>query len=618
MLSPLLIIGVGGAGGKTIRAMKQELNRILESSGYRDGIPAAWQFLQIDTTYDGVDFPAPMLPADEFHCVVPSGAGYEDVLTSITGRGNLSDQQTVLSGWGVPVTPIAINCGAGQTRAIGRVVIAADSHNTYQAIQRSISKMLAPGAMAELASAAVSLGLRGPVNIPQAIIISSLGGGTGSGMFMDVAELLKRATSQNWAQYSTSFLYTPEVFRSLGPAGRSIPMNALAAMNELIAGQWMGLSENTETLYRKFSLIPQGMEGKEHIGSSTNILLRATSTWSSKNPNTMISETMDDLFLKFGIEFSDAISTDRVLEFLDDHVSDSYLKTPVILEDSGLAPENFNAHYSLQCPFWANPSLIDPILEAVERSKSHSQTWAQFWDGRRARPLVESIPFETEIRRSIITGWFVATLFGMRKVRPLPTGRTVQIWNPTLKTPDWSSFSSPLIATHNEDSRHESWVIPQLLVSAGIALAEFGKTGNPEFINGYRLLKYLGREVTTSFKNRDTWNANGDGDLLPTGERSKSNYLMRWVESGELPKENGELLKVLQVSLALTPDRAEALIKTVQLLRTEYDNIWNEMSSRAWHDLPETWELKEDIDQALSDIAEYVNQPRPSSSSTSD
>ena len=76
-------------------------------------------------------------------------------------------------------------------------------------------------------------------------------------------------------------------------------------------------------------------------------------------------------------------------------------------------------------------------------------------------------------------------------------------------------------------------------------------------------------------------------------------------------------LKALQASLALTPDRAEALIKTVQLLSTEYKNIWSEMSSRAWHDLPETWELKEDIDQALSDIAEYVSQLRPSSSSTS-
>jgi hypothetical protein len=222
------------------------------------------------------------------------------------------------------------------------------------------------------------------------------------------------------------------------------------------------------------------------------------------------------------------------------------------------------------------------------------------------------------MRRSIITGWFVATLFGMRKVKSLPAGRTVQIWNPTLKTPDWSSFPSPLLATHFEDSQRESWALPQLLMSAGIALANFGKTGKPEFINGYRLLKYLGREVTTSFINRDHWDGYGAGDLLPTGEPSQSNYLMRWVESGELPNENGELLKVLQASLALTPDRAEALIRTVQLLSTEYKNIWSEMSSRAWHDLPETWELKEDIDQALSDIAEYVSHLRSSTSITSD
>jgi hypothetical protein len=222
------------------------------------------------------------------------------------------------------------------------------------------------------------------------------------------------------------------------------------------------------------------------------------------------------------------------------------------------------------------------------------------------------------MRRSIITGWFIATLFGMRKVWPLAEGRTVQIWNPTLETPDWSSFPSPLLATHHEDSRHESWVLPQLLMSAGIALANFGKSGNPEFINGYRLLKFLGREVTTSFRNRDNWDGSGSGDLLPTGECSKSNYLKSWVESGESPNENGELLKVLQASLALTPDRAEALIRTVQLLSTEYKNIWSEMSSRAWHDLPETWELKEDIDQALSDIAEYVSHLRSSTSITSD
>jgi hypothetical protein len=89
-------------------------------------------------------------------------------------------------------------------------------------------------------------------------------------------------------------------------------------------------------------------------------------------------------------------------------------------------------------PAWAFASLTEPILEMVERSKIMIQTWEQFWDGRRTRPLTEAVPFETEIRRSIITGWFVATLFGMRKVTALPEGRTVQIWNPTLKTPGWS------------------------------------------------------------------------------------------------------------------------------------------------------------------------------------
>jgi hypothetical protein len=148
-------------------------------------------------------------------------------------------------------------------------------------------------------------------------------------------------------------------------------------------------------------------------------------------------------------------------------------------------------------------------------------------------------------------------------------------------------------------------------MSAGIALADFGKSGNPEFLNGYRLLKFLGREVTTSFRNRDNWDGSGSGDLLPTGERSKSNYLQSWVGSGESPYQNGALVTPLQVSLTLTPDRAEALIKTVQLISTEYKNYWSEMSSRAWHDLPETWELKEDIDMALEDISNYVSRLRP-------
>jgi hypothetical protein len=1146
MLRPLLIIGVGGAGGKTIRAMKQELNRMLESSGYAGGIPAAWQFLQIDTTRDGVDFPAPLLHQDEFHCVVPQGTDIYEITESIVKRGTASEQQRMLAGWGVAMPRIKINGTVPLGRATGRQRGVASLKGTLQAIQNSISKMQSPTAMAELAEVAHLMGAISPQNQPQAIIVSSLGGGSGSGMFMDVAELLKCATSAKWGHESISLLYTPEVFSSIRLAGNDISKNTLGAMNELIASQWVGISEESNLLYTKLGLATGNIN---EFGSRTNILIGAQNSSGFDIANGTYSEGMNGVFLNFGEALAGVVSNDDISDLFFYRVIPAIWGSKGVVDVSGLCPENFynptllasgigfgkitlgtekivdyvadkltkhqvelllwpeatprpleggmtlseviqskadevwpsflldsgleeresqnqivdallpeqaqelirqfvngiikknvgdtprpfptftgaiwsewesessdflasvknevngnaqkwvpsiqeklrghisnelrlrgyavllvlterleaelrdhvmpdllsndkeflnaaggfnqqvfnkrvnefadgltgvssqndpffqklsqflshvlefqinsyvnsiaaalvqdmlsffipplkeqlnhsrfalreilksdlmqdgsrnpfmsfpgwgsgvvppqykakslertlidpqdyestyefyagndapggeptfqmsigaalqgkklnhspgdhnlqslvtvkspwitsvreaqgstgaaacesewffhtniselsernrrwlknedstfgkftnmsireyvNAvndppqirskrivkfvsefevllrmaqplitlnpkamahivsvsdggfagrnlmksngipfsassevgqgcirvlqqngfdsanHYVLQdwfhpesntstifafsalqnkLPAWAFASLTDPILKQVELSKNHVNTWAQFWDGRRTRPLAEAIPFESEMRRSMITGWFVATLFGMRKVRPLLAGRTVQIWNPTLETPGWSSFPSPLLATHYEDSRRESWVLPQLLMSAGIALAEFGKSGNPEFINSYRLLKYLGREVTTSWHNRDLWDANGIGDLLPTGERSQSNYLKNWVESGEFPKENGELLKALQASLALTPDRAEALIKTVELIRTEYNDIWNEMSSTAWHSLPETWELREDIDGALNDIARYVSE----------
>jgi hypothetical protein len=306
-------------------------------------------------------------------------------------------------------------------------------------------------------------------------------------------------------------------------------------------------------------------------------------------------------------------------------------------------------------PVWAFASVTEPILEEVARSKNKTQNWVQFWDGRRSRPLVEAVPFETEIRRSIITGWFLSGFFGLRdidtgqkleqdsisKTRSISeevigflrskghkadekdrqkdekaqlspsfsaAGRSLRIWNPTLETPDWSTFPNPLLNSHPEDMRRNSWLLPQVLMSAGIALANFGKTGNPEFINGYRLLKYLGREVTTSFNGRDHWDGHGLGDLLPSGERSRSSYLENWVTLGDLPSNSHSLNPLLYDSLIDNPDRAEALITAIEKLRYQYTEIWAHLSDTPWHSLPETWELREDIDLALSDISEYVRE----------
>lgn len=1158
MLKPLLVIGLGGSGGKTIRAMKQALNRSLDSVRYTGGLPAAWQFLQIDTTIDGVDFPAPMLPADEVHSVVPSGASFDEVLASITARGTLSDQQRMLTGWGIPYSAIAIKDGAGQTRAIGRQVAVADSSKTLQAIQGSIAKMTAPSALAELAEVARALGATAPNKEPQAFIISSLAGGSGAGMFMDVAELLKRATAQNWAQEAISFLYTAEVFNSLGQAGANVAKNSLGAMNELIASKWVGVSERSDLLYGKLGLVAGNAVGNKGYGCKGNILVGASNRtgvniakgadgagmnevfltigealagavsndniseflfqqafvnitqtrsaidvsglapgrpenptnaaagigfgqmslgadrivdyvadaltksqvemllWPDLTPGLvaqgkskveLIQEEADKLWANFLLEsgvdergsqdqildalrtdewragvkqfvnvmiknnvsanaaplrtFSRAMSSDwetsaekflneqklaigvnakkwvpqiqesikeliaqelmrngyevitnlvtrleselkdhvipeliqhhqddagrfnsfkgqdlergitdiagdlsgvsnqnvqfleklstnlsRVLEGrINSHVNalaaslvqdmlsffiaplkeqlaesrfnlqtqqratitptgsrNSYLDYPTwgsdivperykprtierilietsdyestyelyalrdsgganpykksvgssllgkkmnppqgdpnsqtmiitrsqwitsvrdakdesgspvtkvvwkfqtdieelsernrrwlkhedsafgkftnksirdfvagegespeiragreakfikeyqsmlglaqplillnpnalphilaaadggnasgimlksskipfamssnvgqgcvrVLQQNGFQPNDpsfeqdwFNAGSNdtnmfaaattqASLPAWAFASLTEPILEQVAQSKNHADTWIQFWEGRRSRPLVECIPFETEMRRSIITGWFIATFFGMRTIEPIAEGRTAKVWNPTLQVPGWSTFPSPLLNSHHEDLTRSTWVLPQLLVSAGIALAQFGKSGNPEFIQGYRLLKFLGREVTTSLDNRDQWDANGVGDLLPTGVRAKSTFVREWVNTGVAPAGNLELSKKLQDMVKMHGERGLALTEYLENFDAEYKDIWANFSNVAWHMLPETWELKEDIEFALRDISNYVQNLRITTSSTTD
>ena len=1162
MIRPLLIIGVGGSGGKTIRAMKQELIRILESSGYSGEIPDAWQFLHIDTIRDGESFPAPMLANEEIHCVVPPGAKYVDILRSITARCSQQEQQSLLAGWGFPAPDIwdvendpVILAGKARfefsKRAPNRLLLLTDSAKTLKRLQNSISKMQSPTALSELATVARYLGARilAPSG-PEVLIFSSLGGAAGSGMFFDIAELLKRSTSQSWVHNSTSFLYTPEVFEGIGIASVSgIAKNTFGAFNELIASRWVGLSAQTELLYSKMGLVASNTLGQSEFGCRTNILIGAENTttgidirvgaenygieqvflttgqaiagivsngdtsnnlfnrmittiWSCRlaidisglapeasnvqNPSMtasaigfgklssgvehivdyvadaltkrqvekllwpeltpallkggisvpeLIQEKADEIWPKFlldsglderesenqiidallpdqsqerikqfvigiikknisatprplaefskaiwaewetqrdtilwtfkseirskaqewvpsiqeqlrdqisheltlngyavltnltecleaelrdhvmpkllrdHVEFSNAVcgfdqkafnkrvtdildglttvstqngpffqklsaSFARVLEFqinsyvnalaaslvedvlsflvtpLKEQLKDSrltlqiiqkanvlpdgsknpYLNYPdwasgvvpnrykpkilerilidpeefesiyefyaskdfqgapafqrsvgsallgkkmnpmpgdvnpqtlitvsspwitsvrdaqgtsvvavsksewnfhtdiaelskrnrrwlkqkesafgklvnisirdfigtasenpqirdqrevsfvkefeamlniarplvklnanalrhilgvndgnpangVLLESSRI-PFDFNSRIGQACsqvlqqfgynpadpsfehdwfdpgsketsmiavsaiqnplPVWAFASLTEPILEELAKSNNHTQTWVQFWDGRRSRPLVEAVPFETEIRRSIITGWFLAGLFGLRKIENLKVGRSLKIWNPTLETPEWSRFPSPLLNSHPEDMKRESWLLPQLLMSAGIALAQFGKSGNPDFINGYRLLKFLGREVTTSFKNRDLWDGNGIGDMLPNGLRAQSTYIENWLKYGTKLDEKMELSNLLQKNLTANPDRKAALISSIETLQSSYQEVWKESDGVPFDQLPETWELREDIDSALSDILEYV------------
>ena len=611
MLRPLLIVGLGGSGGKTIRAIKQVLQQNLESSGYSGGIPEAWQFLQIDTTYtqQGLDFPAPMLAAQEFCSVVPPGSHRDELLSAIENASSPGELQGFLAGWGIPSVAIQIEAlSPSMKRADARQVGIPQFASTLEAIEHSVARMHAPNVLVELkdVSKALSLGL--PQFVPQVFIFTSIGGSSGSGLLMDVAELLKSTTTASWAREAVSFLYTPDVFSShQRGSSSSIAMNALGAMNELIASRFVGLSEKSEELYSKFGFLPQGFESE--YGCHTNILVGATNI-----SNKLEVQTMNEIILKFGTLFGKAILEGEIPNFLEQQIASVCEQSSSAADNTGLTAKEIEivrfggwGYWSLP-PIWTFAPLAESILEQVARSKTNALQWIHFWGGRRTRPLTESIPFDSNIRRSIITGWFIAAFFGMRKIEFSHEGVRVQIWNPTLQVPDWSEFPSPLLVAGREKTEFRSWILPQLLVSAGIALAEFGKSGNQDSIAGYRLLNYIGREVTTSLRNEDSWDDDEIGDMLPNGLYKKSTFLHDWIRNDSKPSETLELMQPLQGNLETREIRKEALLKAIDETRNHYRSAWKDLEDVRWQDLPETWELKDDIDQALTLIYECVEQ----------
>ena len=245
MFRRFLLIGVGGSGGKTLRFLRRNLLERLEAVDWTDGIPVGWQFLQIDVppAPDGnaPDLP-PQLPDGSYTGLVVPGIVYSNLDSALLPSSATERMLGGSVGWRPDPEQVSVNvaAGAGQYRTLGRVIALANLSRVRTAVERALERMSSPDAVPELNRLTERFG-NPPVNAPPApvaLVVSSIAGGTGAGMFLDVCDIL-RAQGQSWTSDAMAVLYAPDVFDDLPDVGRSgVYPNALAALSELMAGYW--------------------------------------------------------------------------------------------------------------------------------------------------------------------------------------------------------------------------------------------------------------------------------------------------------------------------------------------------------------------------------------------
>jgi hypothetical protein len=149
MLRPFLLVGVGGSGGKTLRVIRDSIEAKLSSHGWSvedRGFPKAWQFLQIDVASapdgDDPDLP-PQLPTSDFLGMVSSGLTYSAMDGALAQRLPFEQQMDSLGGWrpNPNKVQVAITRGAGQYRALGRMITLNRLDKIKQRVDRAVDAL---------------------------------------------------------------------------------------------------------------------------------------------------------------------------------------------------------------------------------------------------------------------------------------------------------------------------------------------------------------------------------------------------------------------------------------------------------------------------------------------
>ena len=239
-----LVVGCGGSGDATLSYMMDQIKSELALHGI-DHIPAGWQFVEVDVPVSPVAT-APGLGniREQGGTYFGSGAvgiGYSVLDNGVSQTLQQKNALDSIATW-APRKPedvvVAISAGAGQYRAVGRMIALSKAAGIRQALENAWNQLSRVETNSEMASLNMpGLGRFDPEDPPLVIVVSSMAGGAGASMALDVCRLLTLIPGVD-PRLMGIFMVSADIFENLPEAARTgVRANSLAMLGEIVATQ---------------------------------------------------------------------------------------------------------------------------------------------------------------------------------------------------------------------------------------------------------------------------------------------------------------------------------------------------------------------------------------------
>ncbi|XSS42416.1 tubulin-like doman-containing protein [Propionibacteriaceae bacterium Y1685] len=207
-------------------------------------IPKGWQFVHVDVPSgeeagpDGIG--NVQAQGGRYLGLGPQSGSYGDLDHALSQKLIGARALETIGTWAPrapQAVPTPISVGAGQYRAVGRAITLVRAGDVRQTIQQAYDDLFRVETSTEMHELAQAAGSRFEPNEPPIVlVVSSMAGGAGASMALDLCRLMSLAGVD--PRLMAVFMVSSDIFDSLPESARTgVRANALAMLGEIVASQ---------------------------------------------------------------------------------------------------------------------------------------------------------------------------------------------------------------------------------------------------------------------------------------------------------------------------------------------------------------------------------------------